>query len=476
MSARTAAFLLTALALAACEPEDPGTPVAADALCGEIAAIVCGSDTACFPGSTPDDCVETQAARCDEIVQPLVDDPRLAYDPLRAGAFVESLRAQGDACWEAPFDYASFLDVFAGTGALGADCTPARLDAISLRVSSLSCADRAACRLHLRADGSTVGVCEARRDDACSHALDCEADEFCSLPARWQPGVWGECRPLRADGWSCASDLECASRHCEGTCTARPALARPLEVPYSELVLGAEPIAYLRFAESGARFTDSSGHGHAGEVMGGAMRASQGAIEDDTSGALQLGGEGQFVRVAGLDELEDAEGLSLECWFRRDDVTESRPLLDLSDAMGFGPHVWNHDRGDKVFANFVDGADAQHPIMSGEGAITASTWHHVVATFDGAMGRLYLDGARVGEVMLPAPAEEGDPVLHVTDTLYVGHRVAMGEQAARSFAGVIDEVAVYDHALDEPTIRRHHDAGVAGAIENELPLYTWLAP
>jgi hypothetical protein len=40
----------------------------------------------------------------------------------------------------------------------------------------------------------------------------------------------------------------------------------------------------------------------------------------------------------------------------------------------------------------------------------------------------------------------------------------------------MDEVAVYDHALSEDEIARHHSAGMDGVLVNELPLFRWLAP
>ena len=470
-SLRTLAFFgaLAAATLTACDGSAPGTPVAADALCSEVAAVVCEAESACFPRSTLEDCAQQQRDTCDAALQPLIDDARLGYDALRAGAFLTSLRQGAEACWEAPVDYDSFLGVFAGTGAVGADCTPARTDAASLRASALSCADGAACRLYLRADASREGVCEVRRDSACSHAFDCRAGEFCSLPASWQVGVWGDCRPLRTDGWTCGGDLECASRHCDGTCAALLPSERPLSVPYADVVLDAAPVAYLRFTEGGAQLIDASGHGHTGERVGGAAIDVVGAIDGDTSGALRLSGDAQYVRLAPLDALAASGEVSLECWFRRDDTSAAQPILGFSDGAALGPHLWNHETGDKLYANFVSVETGDHTVSSGEGVVQAGAWHHAVATFDGSVGRLYLDGARIGETSV------GD-ALRLDGDLYIGFRAAVGDAPAVSFAGSIDEVAVYDHALDASTIRRHRNAGVAGTLRNEFPLFSWLAP
>lgn len=466
-STHSTAAAFVATALAACASPAAGTPVSAEALCTQIATTICSADQRCFPDSHPMDCLTTQTSACRASVRPLVDDPRLGYDPILAGRFVETLRVQGQSCWQRPVDFDAFTSMFAGTGATGADCTPHDLGASSLRSSSLSCESGNACRLYLRADGSTQGVCERRADASCSHAYDCGASQFCDLPAHWQPGVWGSCRPLRSDGWACSGDLECDSRHCDGTCGALPDDLRPLVASYTDVIQAAQPIAYLRFGEtSGTRASDLSGGGHYGELIGSATHDAHGAILHDRDGAVQLTGGG-YVRVAAMTSLADSDELTLECWFRPTSVGENHPILELSDGMHYGPHVWQFDSGDKIFTNLVDATRGSHTIMSDTGAISASAWHHVVSTYDGSSGALYLDGARVGTTGMTGP-------LLVDGQLNIGYRAAMGMGTAASFEGSIDEVAVYDHALSARTVTRHNATGVAGTAVNTFPLFHWL--
>jgi hypothetical protein len=466
----TLAALAAPALLGACAGTlESGTPVAADALCGEIAEVVCDTDERCWSSTHGDDCLEEQLADCEGTLQPLLDDPRLGYDELGAGRFLAQLRMDAATCWQSPVDYDALRGILGGTGAIGADCTPPSLGAAALQVSALSCESGSSCRLYLRSDGSTEGECSTRTDDACSHAYDCGGDQFCSLPASWQPGVWGSCRPLRANGWECASDGECQSRYCAGTCSARPEELRRLVAPYTDVVLADLPAAYLRLGEtSGTRAVDETGS-HNGTLVGTATHESEGAIEGDDDGSVQLTGTNAFVRVATIEELEGADGMSLECWFRQDDATAARPILEIAGEEHFGPHIWNFDSGDKLYANFIDSENAPHSVMSAEGVVMTGDWHHVVATYDGAAGRLYLDGRRIGDT-----AMTGD--LFVDGELLIGHRNAYGEADARNFVGAIDEVAVYDHALSASRISRHHTAGVEGVIENRFPLFRWIAP
>lgn len=437
--------------LAACTPEEPDDDemeeIAADQLCARIAQAVCQADARCC-NTSPTDCVEEQTEECEDAIQPLVDDARLGYDPIAGAALVASLEERGESCWAQAPDYGALLAAFAGTGVAGADCTPPNLSTSSLRESALSCARGLACRLSLRADGSYEGECAARADDACSHPLDCGPEQFCSLPQDWRPGVWGTCRPLRADGWACESDLECASRYCDGTCGQPRQSAVCLATSYEDLVLESSPIAFLRFDEAdGALASDASGNAHGGTLTETAMRDPSGAIgrepsepppdagqldggapEIEDGGAIRFASDDAAVRVAAMSELADAEALTFEAWIRTESVEVTGPILDLSQATSegtqLGAHLWSYDSGDKLFANFIGEEGEERPIMTGEGALTPGTWHHVAMTHDGATGRLYLDGRMVGEVAAAAP-------LRLASDLFVGHRPS--SETPRSF-------------------------------------------
>lgn len=491
------AVLLVLPLLFACETppleeHDGGTDaeIAAEDLCARIVDVVCRVDARCC-GTTSPRCDEEQTDECEAAIQPLVDDPRLGYDPAGGAALIASLEARGESCGSEPLDYAALLDTFAGTGVAGADCTPPDLSTASLRISALSCAGDLACRLHLRADGTSEGECAARADDACSHPLDCGADQFCSLPEDWRPGVWGTCRPLRADGWACESDLECASRHCDGTCGAPRSSALCLSTSYRDLVLESAPLAYLPLDEGeGTLASDVTGNLNGGTLTATAMRDAAGAIgrepsepieplpdagpapldggvpEIEDGASIRFASDDAAVRVAAMSELEDVEALTVEAWIRPDSAETRGPILELNDAAQSGLHVWTHARGDQLFVNFVGRESEPRTVTSSEGAVSPGAWHHVAATWDGATGRLYLDGHLVGEIAAPAP-------LALTGDLFIGHRPS-GEMPL-SFRGSIDEVAVYDHALDAAELRRHHAAGPTGLTHSRFALFRWLA-
>jgi hypothetical protein len=264
-------------------------------------------------------------------------------------------------------------------------------------------------------------------------------------------------------------------------CGAIPADQRPLVVAYDEMIRGAAPLAYLRFDEStGTIASDAMGGTHPGQLMGAATRDPHGAIgapPRTTTGGMTMDtpapvgavhlADGGYVRIAAIPALADSDELTLECWFRPENVDAVHPILELADAQHTGPHVWQFNAGDRIYANLIDATRTDHSMMSDAGAISANAWHHVVASYDGASGALYLDGHRVGSTGMSGP-------LLVNGDLYVGHRNAMGMSEAVSFLGSIDEVAVYDHALSAGTVSRHHAAAATGTVTNTFMLYRWL--
>jgi len=287
------------------------------------------------------------------------------------------------------------------------------------------------------------------------------------MPPDWEPGRTGRCAPLRADGWDCARDAECASGLCEPsasgrTCVAHAPRAYCTSVSYEQAVLADAPEGYWRLgdARASAKPLDSSPHRAAGTYVGEVALSEEGAIAGDGDGALELRGDGAHARLApGVD---GAIELSMECWFRVRDVASTRPILELVGETR-GPHIWNHDTGDKIYVNALDVDAASHRVMSDAGAVTAGAWHHIVATYDETKVVLYLDGVAIGEV--PSGSE-----LPSGMELVVGFR----DGDSRVFRGAIDEVAIYGRALSAARVHAHYALGRSGPAVVPFRVLQWL--
>jgi hypothetical protein len=75
---------------------------------------------------------------------------------------------------------------------------------------------------------------------------------------------------------------------------------------------------------------------------------------------------------------------------------------------------------------------ANDPLM-----LTAGAWHHVAATYDGAMMRAYLDGEEVGRGMQAQMAiKDSDQPFRI----------------GANYQGAVDEVMLYDRALTKEEV------------------------
>ena len=81
--------------------------------------------------------------------------------------------------------------------------------------------------------------------------------------------------------------------------------------------------------------------------------------------------------------------------------------------------------------------------------VTDGTWHHVAATYDGNTKRIYLDGVEIGSGKAVGALNVGAANFRIGST-----------NGAEYFLGVIDDVRVYDEALDQTAI-----AGLAAIPE-----------
>ena len=480
--------LVPALALLACNegtmtsgddggvdaPPPMGRGIAADAFCGELAEIVCEANDSCCGGlapavpedETPLTCRTRQIDVCRSSLEPFLRDPRTAYVPERGGAYLDGLRETAEGCFNEPPSLGLLFDVFEGTGVAEADCTPSDVnDDALMRISQASCADGLVCHLYRRSDGRPRGVCEPREDDACSHRFDCADGQWCNLPSDWEPGRWGECQPLKASGWDCADDQECASRFCDslGTC-AEPLPGRYCTArDYEHTILSDRPLAYWRLSDAASsQARDLGAYALDGTYLG--ASAAEGALAADFDGAMALDG----VASLELPELAGRMGgnaLTIEVWFRRSEASVTGPLVEFWQDDAPGVRLWNHGTASQVHVNMLDRDGTGHAITSAEGTVAADAWTHVATTYDGSTLRLYVNGEQVGEPLAESFRPDIDGVIHV------GRRP---DDERRIVGGAIDEIAIYDRALSAGRIRAHAAVGREGPREQTFPLLEWL--
>ena len=223
---------------------------------------------------------------------------------------------------------------------------------------------------------------------------------------------------------------------------------------YASTVLSDAPLAYWRVDEtSGTVAHDITGHGNDGQYVGTVTLGAGGALVGDPDTAVHLDGATAYIDVGNRFGFTGNAAYTLEIWaepqnlnvnyqrlFSRELQTTPREgyLLFVRAENAADPSTFSVER-------WATGATNQCPQTN---AIT-QVWHHLVATYDGATSRVYVDGAVAATQ--PAPLALNT----TTASLWIG---ASFFDTNGYFDGPIDEVAVYGTALSASRIAAHFHA------------------
>lgn len=217
---------------------------------------------------------------------------------------------------------------------------------------------------------------------------------------------------------------------------------------YAATVLSDGPIAYFRLDDTTTSTAkDSSGNGHDGSYQGGVTLGVPGAIANDPDTAVQFDGHSAEM-VATLPGSFDFTGnvpYSIEVWLE--------PASDPTGMGVVGKNAYAADAGDYlgwyVAYNSGDYLDNwRNNDETGKAAPAPGGFLHVVATYDGTNLALYVNGQ-------PFASSPSSTALVGTGAPFTAGGVANWGM----FAGVLDEIAIYDKALPQTRIAAHYARG-----------------
>jgi hypothetical protein len=223
---------------------------------------------------------------------------------------------------------------------------------------------------------------------------------------------------------------------------------------YAASVLSDAPLAYWRMDDAaGTVARDATGNGNDGQYVGGVTLATGGALIGDTDTAVTLDGVSGHVDMGNRFAFAGNASFTLELWAQPHAIGTSYQRV-ISRELPTSPR-----EGYLVFVRAGSGADpstfsmerweANQTNQCPETNAVTQVWHHLVATYDGATSRIYLDGA------LAASQPAALALNATTASLWIG---ASAFDTAAYFNGFVDEVAVYGTALSATRIAAHYHA------------------
>jgi hypothetical protein len=187
---------------------------------------------------------------------------------------------------------------------------------------------------------------------------------------------------------------------------------------------------------SGGTVTDASGNGNTGTIAN-ATRTTSGKF----GGALSFNGTNAMVTVPDSASLDFTSGMTLEAWVNPTAVgTAWRCVLLKEQPAELIYALYAGNSKGKAATDVFTNADIG---LSGTANTALNAWTHLAATYDGTTLRLYVNGVQAASKAVTGAIKTSNGVLRI------GGNSIWGEW----FAGLIDEVRVYNKALTAAQIQ-----------------------
>jgi Concanavalin A-like lectin/glucanases superfamily len=218
---------------------------------------------------------------------------------------------------------------------------------------------------------------------------------------------------------------------------------------YTDAVLVDSPVAYWRLGELAGTIADDETDNLDGTYVNTPTLGESGALLGDANLAIRLDGVNEWVNLDGvMDSATYNLGFTMEAWVKVDlasaGTDEGIVGAWLAASLG-GPLLWRDHLTGRLRGVLGTGAletyiDTGHD-PDGE-------WHYYAYTFDGATASVYVDGT--------VAAFKSTANLGGSSNFAIGR---YNGEDIRSFAGWVDEVALYSTALSEARVLAHYEAG-----------------
>jgi hypothetical protein len=197
-------------------------------------------------------------------------------------------------------------------------------------------------------------------------------------------------------------------------------------------------------------FLDTSGFQNNGSIIGSGVGFSSGLF----GSALSLNGNG-WINVPHSNSLNLSTAMTLAAWINPTHIPD-----DNSGVIFKGQIDYSHGPYDLGFEfpstpSLFGSINNETVFAEGQNTISYGSWQHIAATFDGLVLRVFKDGVQISSKQFSGTiSQEVSP-------LSIGNRYQpiSGVFGRNTFAGAIDEIRIYDTALNPSDILGLIDGG-----------------
>ncbi|MCE5339523.1 MAG: LamG domain-containing protein [Planctomycetaceae bacterium] len=218
-------------------------------------------------------------------------------------------------------------------------------------------------------------------------------------------------------------------------------------------------VANWTFDEGSGTVASDSAGGYNGTIVGATW--AEGVI----GGALDFNGVSDYVEVPHNANLNITGDITIAAWvcFRQGGTGTGGSQCIVTKCLGSGATYNPYDFRTNVYVDptltMVRASKYKFQGQNSNLAISLNEWHHVAVTVSGSYSTFYVDGIATSRTGYAFPTPAGN-----TRPLYIGRR-----DDGMYFNGLIDEVSIYDYALDTNEIAElYNEATAASSISDHF--------
>jgi hypothetical protein len=193
---------------------------------------------------------------------------------------------------------------------------------------------------------------------------------------------------------------------------------------------------------------DVSGHNLHGTANGAVLTADQDGIPQS---AYFFNGGSQHILVPNNTQLNFQDGITVSCWFKASALPEKETFI-LSH--GSWQNRWKMSITPERYLRWTVNSLNGVSDLDADVLLQPDQFYHAVATYDGAVLALYLDGQ-----LRTYKALTGK--IRTTSVAFLMGQMLPG-QPEYNFKGVIDDVKIFDDALPPDAVATLYGLGVTG--------------
>jgi methionine-rich copper-binding protein CopC len=171
------------------------------------------------------------------------------------------------------------------------------------------------------------------------------------------------------------------------------------------------------------------------------------------------------VTVANSSSLQLTTAMTLEAWVNPAAATNFGTALFKESTVGDSYSLYAVNGSSQPPAGYIHTSEGEQTV-GGTSQLPVNTWSHLALTDDGTTLALYVNGRLVGSRSVPGALTTS------TGALRIGGNSIYGDY----FNGLIDEVRVYNRALNPGEIVSDMSTPVGGSVETTAPTVTMNTP